>query len=322
MEGVVDVEGGQREVDRKRQSRVGRDRSGRECIEGRDELGPARGLDLEARPRRRGRRGGGRSARTRRGSRRGRAARRSGTTPGSRRRARPRRPPAGRDPRRASRRRARRSRPAMARGRSSRGSRPDPRRGVRRVRRALEGRRCDGRDRRPRLAHRLARQVAPGPVGRLELGGQAIRLRRGRRSAAAPRRRRTPPPCPAALIRGATANESVSTSTAAGATDAAARRAAIPGRGRGGDPGQPEPDDRPRLAEDRDEVGDAADRREVAQVERGRRPARLVGEQELGKLEGDAAARQAALRVPAVGPLRVDDRERRPAAPAAGGDGR
>ena len=76
------------------------------------------------------------------------------------------------------------------------------------------------------------------------------------------------------------------------------------------DPLQPEADDRPRLAEDRDEVGDAPDRGEVREVERGVRAAGLVGQEELGDLERDAAAGEASLRVLAVGALRVDDRER------------
>ena len=106
-------------------------------------------------------------------------------------------------------------------------------------------------------------------------------------------RRAASPIRPAALIRGATANESVSTSTSPAATPAAARSAAIPGRGSRRDPLQPEPDDRPRLAEDRDEVGDAPDRREVGEVQRGVRAAGLVGEEQLGELERDAAAGEA-----------------------------
>ena len=118
------------------------------------------------------------------------------------------------------------------------------------------------------------------------------------------------PTRPAALIRGASANPIVSMSTAVAATPAEARSATIPGRGAGPEPLQAEPDDRPRLAEDRDEVGDAADRREVGQREGGRRAAGLVGEEQLGELERDAAARQAAFRIAAVGALRIDDRDR------------
>ena len=38
-------------------------------------------------------------------------------------------------------------------------------------------------------------------------------------------------------------------------------------------PLQPEPGDRPVLADDRRDVGDGADRREIGEVERGGRPA-------------------------------------------------
>ena len=84
-----------------------------------------------------------------------------------------------------------------------------------------------------------------------------------------------------------------------------------PGPRRAAQPLEPEPGDRAVLADDRGDVGDGPDRRQVGQVEGGRRTARLVGEQQLGDLEGDAAAGQAAVRVGRVRPVRVDDGERR-----------
>ena len=62
------------------------------------------------------------------------------------------------------------------------------------------------------------------------------------------------------------------------------------------EPLEPEPGDRPVLADDRRHVGDRADRGQVGQVERGLRSARQVGQEQLGDLERDAAAGQAAVR--------------------------
>ena len=107
------------------------------------------------------------------------------------------------------------------------------------------------------------------------------------------------------------ANETVSRSTAAGAIRARSRSAAIPGRGARAQPLEAEPGDRPVLADDGRDVGDGADRREVRELERGRGATGLVGEEQLGDLERDAAAGQPAVRVGRVGTVRVDDRERR-----------
>ena len=111
------------------------------------------------------------------------------------------------------------------------------------------------------------------------------------------------------------ANATVSRSTAAGAIRARSSSAAIPGRGARRSRSRPEPRDRPVLADDRRDVGDGPDRREVGEVERGRRAAGLVGEQQLGDLERDAAPGQAAVRVGRVGAVRVDDGDGRRAAP-------
>ena len=107
------------------------------------------------------------------------------------------------------------------------------------------------------------------------------------------------------------ANETVSRSTAAGAIRARSSSAAIPGPWRAPHPFETEPRDRPVLADDRRDVGDRADGGEVREVECRGGPARLVGEQELRHLEGDATPRQAAVRVGRVGAVRVDDGERR-----------
>ena len=81
-----------------------------------------------------------------------------------------------------------------------------------------------------------------------------------------------------------------------------------------------EPGDRAVLADDRRDVGDGPDGRQVGQVEGGHDPAGLVGQQELGDLERDAAAGQPAIRVGRVGPVRVDDGDRsRHDRPARGG---
>ena len=157
------------------------------------------------------------------------------------------------------------------------------------------GRRSGTADRRPSLAHRLARQVAPRPIGGLELGRQPVRLgpvvgQEQRRGVG-----RLPHPARGVDPRRDRERQRLERRRRPARPDAASRRAAIPGRGAARDPGQAEPDDRARLAEDRDEVGDAPDRREVGELERGGRSAGLVAEQQLGQLEGDAAARQPAL---------------------------
>ena len=83
--------------------------------------------------------------------------------------------------------------------------------------------------------------------------------RRPRRSSASRSRAASiaSPTRPAALSRGARANATVSRSTAAGSTRARASRAAIPGRGAAPHPLESEPGDRPVLADDRRDVGDA-----------------------------------------------------------------
>ena len=87
-------------------------------------------------------------------------------------------------------------------------------------------------------------------------------------------------------------------------------------------PLEPEPRDRPVLADDRRDVGDRPDRRQVGEGEGGGRPARFAGEQELRDLERDAAAGQPAVGVGGVRTVRVDDRERRRAGPAGRDGGR
>ena len=73
---------------------------------------------------------------------------------------------------------------------------------------------------------------------------------------------------------------------------------------------EPEPGDRPVLADDRGDVGDRADRREVGQCQRRRAASRFLVEDQAGQLERHAAPREPAIRVDAVGPMRVHDRER------------
>ena len=77
------------------------------------------------------------------------------------------------------------------------------------------------------------------------------------------------PTRPAALSRGAMANETVSRSTAAGAIRARSSSAAIPGRGARRSRSRPEPRDRPVLADDRRDVGD---RSRSSRGPRGRAP--------------------------------------------------
>ena len=87
----------------------------------------------------------------------------------------------------------------------------------------------------------------------------------------------------------------------------------------GGDAGprcRPEPlETQPRdgavLADDRGDVGDGPDGREVRQVQRGGDPARLIGQEQLGDLECHAAAGQPPVRVGRIRSMRVDDRKRR-----------
>ena len=72
----------------------------------------------------------------------------------------------------------------------------------------------------------------------------------------------------------------------------------------------PQPEDRPVLAADRHDVGDRADAGQVRQPERERAILGRVRQEQLGKLEGDARAGQARVRVVRVRPVRVDDRAR------------
>ena len=65
------------------------------------------------------------------------------------------------------------------------------------------------------------------------------------------------------------------------------------------------------LTGDRHHVSDGADGRQVRHVQGSRGAARLVGQQQLGDLEGDPGSRQPPVGIGAVGPLRVDQRHRR-----------
>ena len=106
------------------------------------------------------------------------------------------------------------------------------------------------------------------------------------------------------------ANATVSRSTAAGAIRARSSRAAIAGPGRRSQAVEAEPGDRPVLADDGRHVGDGSDGREVGEVEGRGRSAGLVREEQLRDLEGDAAPRQASVRIRGVRPMRVDDGDR------------
>ncbi len=86
-----------------------------------------------------------------------------------------------------------------------------------------------------------------------------------------------------------------------------------------GDPGprtglqqrEPEPGDRAVLADDRRHVRHAADRGQVGQTQGRLRATWFVREQELGDLERDATAGQAAVRIGGIGSMRIDDRHGR-----------
>ena len=73
---------------------------------------------------------------------------------------------------------------------------------------------------------------------------------------------------------------------------------------------QPKPRDRPVLPDDRSDVGDRADRREIGKLERSLAPTRQVPEQQARDLERHATAGEPAVRVRAVRPMRVDQRHR------------
>ena len=105
------------------------------------------------------------------------------------------------------------------------------------------------------------------------------------------------PTRPAALSRGAIANETVSRSTAAGATFARSSSAAMPGRGARRMPLETEPGDGPVLADHRRDVRDRPDRCQVGQVQGRGGAAGLPREEQLGDLERDAAPGQATVRV-------------------------
>ena len=235
--------------------------------------------------------------------RRGRGCRRSGTRRGRRRRAPHRRPPAGRGPRRAGRRPARRCRPATVRGRCWR-PRAEP-----------------------------ARQLASLRDDRLgQVAAGEVRGSRAHRHAARPRRRpRTSRSCaasiaspirPAALSRGASANDTVSRSTRGGRDPGALEERRDPRSWVRAQALEADPGDRPVLADDRRQVGDRPDRRQVREPERGGRAAGVIGEEQLGDLERHAAPGQPPVRVGRIGPMRVDQRRAPAAGPAGPGDGR
>ena len=73
---------------------------------------------------------------------------------------------------------------------------------------------------------------------------------------------------------------------------------------------EPETGDRTVLPDDRGNVGDRADRREVGQSQRRSPASRLLREDQAGELERHAAPREPAIRIDAVRPMRVHDRER------------
>ncbi len=322
MQGVVDLEGGHRQVDRERQPRIGRHRALGQGIEDHDELRPAAGLDLEA-------------------GRPGMAAVAQEDRPAGLERRPEIEPPVApaRGPDHVAEIRSDDRRPAVVLDQLRRHQADDPDRpraaddrgmaphGIRGGRR-----RCAGRCLRRRLVS-VTVSRSPSSVGattpaiaaRASLMAWLVRSRRvlfavsssvARRSASArssvssrAAAAADSPTRPAALIRGATANDSVSTSTASGATPAEARSAAIPGRGPAAIRASPRRTIARVLAEDRHEVRDAPDRREVREGQGGGRSTGLVGQEELGQLERDAAAGEARLRVDAVGALRVDDRD-------------
>ena len=118
------------------------------------------------------------------------------------------------------------------------------------------------------------------------------------------------------------ANATVSRSTAAGAIARSLEEGGDARPGRASKPLETQPRDRAVLADDRGDVGDGADRREVGQVERGREPAGFVRQQELRDLERDATAGQPAVRVGRVRPVRVDDARAPPAGRPARDGGR
>ena len=116
---------------------------------------------------------------------------------------------------------------------------------------------------------------------------------------------------PAAFRRGARANEIVSRSTADGSIRARSSRAATPGRG------FLRSRSRPSRAIARFSPTIGATSATVPIVARSARsraacgPPGSVGQEQLGDLEGDPAARQARVRILRVGPMRVDHGVRR-----------
>ena len=157
--------------------------------------------------------------------------------------------------------------------------------------------RVDVRDGRPRLGDGGLHQVAPGQVGGLERIGVDGGLGRILGQQEAGRLERLPHPSGGVQPRrdGEGHGLEVDRGRARSGHAPAGRR--CPGRGAGPQPLEPEPRDGAVLADDRRDVRDRPDRREVGQVERRSRAAGLVGEEQLGDLERDAAARQPPVRI-------------------------
>ena len=162
--------------------------------------------------------------------------------------------------------------------------------------------------------HGVPRELPPRHVRRVELAGQAVgglgilgKQQVERDAGVADR--------PAAFSRGAIANATVSRSTRAGSIAGLreqgrdARPRAVP------DPLEAQAGDRAVLAEDRREVRDRADAREVREI------GGLPPAEQLRELERDAAAGQQAMRIGAVAALRIDDRHCRGQRRAERGDG-
>ena len=141
-------------------------------------------------------------------------------------------------------------------------------------------------DRRRRVVDRVGRGpglgegglhlVAPGHVGGLEQRGQRLGLGRVLGEEEPGGVEGLPHPPGGVQARREDEADRLDVDRLAAPTPAAARSAAMPGRGAGPDAVQAEADDRPVLAEDRGDVGDGPDRREIGQPE-ARRAGRRAG---------------------------------------------
>ena len=96
-------------------------------------------------------------------------------------------------------------------------------------------------------------------------------------------------------------------------TPAAPSSAAMPGPRRGAERSQAEPGDGPVLADDRRDVRDGADGREVRELEAAAGPPGRSASSSCATLKATPLPGEPAVGIPAVRPMRVDDGQRPPA---------